>query len=708
MTESLSNAVVMVEGLHCAGCIRKIESAFEKDPDIETARVNFSNHRLYLVWNGPQEKVETYIKRVQNLGFGAYPFSPDEEVELKKAQQKRILLALAVAGFAMGNVMLISIALWITDIDTMGEGTRQLLQWLSALIALPAIFFSGQLFFQSAYKALSHSKTNMDVPISVALILTTAISLWGMFNHQEHIYFDSALMLMFFLLVGRYLDMRAQGQATQAATDILGHLNETYTGINSNGDKTEYRVSDLLPGMEIVIEAGRRFPVDGIVVKGESDVDAALITGETLPVNIEKGTNLYAGTINLSAPVIFKVQKIADESVTEKIKTLLGQATKNKSTYMRIADRAAQIYTPLVHSLALITFVFWLFYMKADWQTSLMIAVSVLIITCPCALGLAVPVVHVLAIGKLLKKGVILKSGDALERLQKITNIVFDKTGVLTTGQAQLMDDYDQDIFKKAASLALHSHHPLSKALVKAYDGETAEMTNIIEYPGKGIEGQYKGRVVRLGRRGWIAPDIENDNASVQTWFDDGHVQTPFYFSDSLRNNASETIKYFKSQNIEVSLLTGDKKDQANKIATQSNINDVHAEKLPEDKFDFIENFSKQNKKSLMVGDGLNDAAALAAADVSMAPSSAVDLTQDTADIVFMGDSLEPVKATYKIARHSQKMVKQNFTLAVVYNVIAIPFAMGGFVTPVIAAIAMSASSLIVIANSFRLNRVQL
>lgn len=708
MTESLSNAVVMVEGLHCAGCIRKIESAFEKDPDIETARVNFSNHRLYLVWNGPQENVETYIKRVQNLGFGAYPFSPDEEVELKKAQQKRILLALAVAGFAMGNVMLISIALWITDADTMGEGTRQLLQWLSALIAVPAIFFSGQLFFQSAYKALSHKKTNMDVPISVALILTTAISLWGMFNHQEHIYFDSALMLMFFLLVGRYLDMRAQGQATQAATDILGHLNETYTVLNSDGDKKECRVSDLLPDMNIIIEAGRRFPVDGVIVDGESDADAALITGETLPINISKGTDIYAGTINLSAPVVFKVQKIADESVTEKIKTLLGRATKNKSTYMRIADRAAQIYTPLVHSLALVTFVFWLFYMKADWQTSLMIAVSVLIITCPCALGLAVPVVHVLAIGKLLKKGVILKSGDALERLQKITNIIFDKTGVLTTGQARLIGEYDPNVFKKAASLALHSHHPLSKALVKVYNGKTVRMTDIVEHPGKGIEGKYRGDTIRLGRKEWITPEVENSNTSVQTWFDDGAAQTPFYFSDSLRNNTTETIEYFKSQNIEISLLTGDKKNQANKIAAMSNIKDIHAEQLPEDKFNFIQSMSKQNKKTLMIGDGLNDTAALAAADVSMAPSSAVDLTQNTADIVFMGDSLEPVITTYKIAQHSQKMVKQNFALAVVYNVIAIPFAMAGFVTPVIAALAMSASSLIVIANSFRLNRIQL
>lgn len=694
---------VLVSGVHCAGCIQKIESSLAKEQDIEKARLNFSTGRLAMSWDGDKTRANDFVALVEKLGYGVKPYDPKTEADETQRQERFLLLCLGVAGFAMGNIMLISVGLWSANADgSMEMATRELFHWISALIAIPAILFSGRPFFRSAGKALKAGHTNMDVPISLALVLATSMSIWETLKHGEHVYFDSAVMLMFFLLIGRYLDFRARKNARSSATDLLSTLSGfANVIIEESGKVKRLPIRDLREDMIVQVAAGEKFPVDGLVESGESSVDTSLVTGETVPRDIKPETQVYAGTVNLSSSVTIKVEKAAEDSLLADVVRLMEQAGQSQAAYVQIADKAAKLYTPVVHSLAVIAFLGWLFIGGIDWQDALLIAVTVLIITCPCALGLAVPVTQVLATGRLMKEGILVKSGDALERLSKIDMAIFDKTGTLTLGKPVLQSGYDTQVLQKAASLAIHSRHPLSKGITEAYDGELLDVSHAEEISGQGLKGIINGKSVRLGSRNWCGDKNALATSDLEIWFqEENEPPVQFTLKDVLRNDAAETIK---ALNLKTVLLSGDREAVVQDIAKESGIENVYAEKNPAEKFDILDGFKKNGQTVLMVGDGLNDAPVLAAADVSMAPGTAIDMAQNAADIVFMGDKLAPVKEAYEVAKLSQKLVKQNFALAVIYNIFVIPMALAGMVTPMIAALAMSGSSLVVIANSFRI-----
>ena len=696
---------VLVSGVHCAGCIQKIESRLAKEQDITKARLNFSTGRLSIGWQGSKERADDFVALVEGLGYGVKPYDPRTEADETLRQEKFLLLCLGVAGFAMGNIMLISVGVWSADSAAMGMATRELFHWLSALIAIPAVLFSGRPFFRSALTALRGGHTNMDVPISLALILATSMSVWEIFKHGEHVYFDSAVMLMFFLLIGRYLDFRARKNARSSATDLLSTLSGFANVQGENGDLRRLPIRDLREDMIVQVAAGEKFPVDGIVKSGESTLDTSLVTGETLPREAKPGVQVYAGTLNLSAPLTVRVEKAAEDSLLADVVRLMEKAGQGQAAYVQIADKAARLYTPVVHTLAALAFLGWVFLGGIDWQDALLIAVTVLIITCPCALGLAVPVTQVLATGRLFKNGILVKSGDALERLSKIDMAIFDKTGTLTLGQPVLQGAYDPHILQKAASLASHSRHPLSKALVNAYNGRLLEVENMQETPGQGLEGTVEGEIVKLGNRSWCgAEKRENQDHTLELWYAQaGQEPVRFVLKDVLRSDAKATLEKFGQDKIDTVLLSGDREAVVKDIASSSGIKTFYSGKKPTEKYDLLEVYKSKGHKVLMVGDGLNDAPVLAAADISIAPGTAIDMAQNAADIVFMGENLAPVYEAYQIARLSQKLVRQNFALAVIYNICVIPMALAGMVTPMIAALAMSGSSLIVIANSFRI-----
>mgnify|MGYP003133872914 CR=1 FL=1 len=695
---------VLVSGVHCAGCIQKIESRLAKDEAITKARLNFSTGRLVMGWEGDKERADEFVALVENLGYGVKPYDPRTEADETQKQEKFLLLCLGVAGFAMGNIMLISVGLWSAEGEAMGIATRELFHWLSALIAIPAVLFSGRPFFRSSLKALRGGHTNMDVPISLALVLATSMSVWEIFKHGEHVYFDSAVMLMFFLLIGRYLDFRARKNARSSATDLLSTLSGFANVLGEDGIIQRMAIRDLREDMIVQIAAGEKLPVDGIVERGESTLDTSLVTGETMPREIKAGAQVYAGTLNLSAPITVRVEKAAEDSLLADVVRLMEQAGQGQAAYVQIADRAAKLYTPVVHSLAAITFLGWIFLGGIEWQDALLIAVTVLIITCPCALGLAVPVTQVLATGRLFKKGILVKSGDALERLSKINMAIFDKTGTLTLGKPALQGEYDQGTLQMAASLASQSAHPLSKAIVNAYDGALINIENIEEISGQGLQGIYKGQVVKLGSRKWCGVEGESQSNDLELWYRKGGDEPiRFILQDILRKDAKAVLEKFNEDKVETILLSGDREAVAKDMAAASGIETYYAEKKPTEKFDILEDYKAKGHSVLMVGDGLNDAPVLAAADVSIAPGTAIDMAQNAADIVFMGENLGPVYEAYEIAKLSQKLVRQNFALAIVYNICVIPMAVAGMVTPMIAALAMSGSSLVVIANSFRI-----
>jgi Cu2+-exporting ATPase len=697
----------LVSGVHCAACIQKIESRLNKDQNVENARLNLSTGKLLLNWKGTADRANTLIEEVKNLGYSVSPYDEETEKSKSNQQERFLLLCIGISGFAAGNIMLLSVGLWSTSQETMGMATRNLMHWISAIIALPAVMYCGQVFFTSALKALKNYKTNMDVPISLALLLACSMSLYETIHHGEHVYFDSAVMLMFFLLIGRYFDFKAKKNARSAASDLLSEIHSFVT-IIENGKSSRIATKNLKENMIIQVAPGEKLPADGIIIEGLSEVDSALITGETIPKTYTKDDLIYAGMLNLSSPIKIKVTKPPEGSVLSEIIKLMDHAKQSQALYVRLADKAAKLYTPIVHLFALLAFCWWFFYMGASWQGSLLIAITVLIITCPCALVLAVPIVQVLSIGKLMKEGILVKSGDALERLATIDTVLFDKTGVLTRGVPELDGKYNKQKLQLAASLAVHSKHPLSTALCNINKEELLALENVKEIPGKGVSATYRNKQVRMGSKNWLNIEEKTKTDKPELWLqEENHPPCPFYFSDPLRDDAPLVINSLNNANIKTFILSGDHKRAVENIAKQLDIKSYKAEQSPVDKFHYLESLKEEGKTVLMVGDGLNDAPVLAKADISMAPGTAVDLAQNAADIVFMGDRLYPVYESYKLACKSQQLVKQNFALAIIYNLIAVPLAFAGMVTPLIAAIAMSGSSLLVIANSFRLKLAQ-
>jgi len=694
---------VLVEGIYCAACIQKIESSLNREEDIQKARLNFSTRRLSIEWSGDGMRANDYIGVIEGLGYRVHPYDPDVEKSETAKEEKFLLLCLGVAGFALGNVMLLSVGVWASSAETMGMATRDLMHWVSALIALPTLLFSGRPFFRSALSALSRGHTNMDVPISFALMLAGGMSLYETANHGEHVYFDSAVMLTFFLLIGRYLDFRARKQARSTATDLLGSISG-FANVIKDGKIQRILVKDIQQDMQVRVSVGEAFPVDGIVTEGASSVDTSLVTGETLPRDISAGDEVFAGTMNLNAPITIRASKLAEDSLLSDIVKLMEKAGQGQAEYVRLADKAAQLYTPVVHVFAVFAFLGWWVVGGLVWQEALMIAITVLIITCPCALALAVPVVQVLASGRLMKYGVLVKSGDALERLARIDTVLLDKTGTLTLGRPALDGDVDQRDLQIAASLASHSKHPLSVALVRAFDGELVDVRDVEEISGKGLKAIYEGEVVRLGSRDFCGDQSVDGHDGIELWLSvEGERLVSFHFNDPLRSDVVDTIVSIKACGLNPIMLSGDRMSVAESVGQEVGMDEVYAEQTPPQKFEVLDRLKQDGRCVLMVGDGLNDAPVLAGADVSMAPGTAIDMAQNAADIVFMGDGLSPVYDAYKTARMTQTLVKQNFALAIIYNIFAIPLALGGFVTPLIAALAMSGSSLIVIANSFRL-----
>lgn len=691
---------LLVDGMHCPSCVSIIESALLKQDAVETARLNLSTRRLRVTWRGASELGDRWVELINSMGYRAVPFDQKTAQTAEKKEEKFLLTCLAVAGFASGNLMLMSIPLWTSDSMEMGGATRTFFHWVQAAIAIPAIAYCGLPFYRSAWRALREYRTNMDVPISVAVILATLMSLFETTTFGQHSYFDSGVMLLFFLLIGRYLEARARGRARSAAQDLLQMMTGSATLITEEGKHTTIALADLQEGMTLLVAAGERVGADGVVLTGASEIDTSLITGESQPRAVQVGDALFAGTINMAAPLTLRVTKPSERSLLAEIIKLMESAEQAQAKYVTLADKISGWYTPAVHVLAAGTFIGWLAFGGAPWQVALLYAATVLIITCPCALGLAVPVVQVLASGKLMRAGILLKSGSALERLAGITHAVFDKTGTLTLGKPTLTSTHSDAQLQLAASLAVHSKHPLSQALASAYTGSLMPLS-VQEVQGCGLQA---GRI-KLGKRSWATTLPDDAGNTLELWLaEEGKPPVRFTFADQLRVDAKEVITTLQGAGIATLLLSGDRQEVTKAIASELGITQYEGALSPLEKTERIAALKASGAQVLMVGDGLNDAPSLSSATISMSPTSAMDITQNAADIVFQGDRLRPVLSALYTARFSQTLVRQNFLLAIGYNIVAIPLAVAGYVTPLIAAIAMSSSSLLVIGNAMRLH----
>lgn len=708
------------------------------------------------------------------LAGAGYPASLQEADESQgrasvlHGELGRHIKALAVAGFAAGNVMMLSIAVW----SGADGSVRTLFHWISALIAVPALAYSGRIFFDSAWGAVRRGHMNMDVPISIGVLVTAAMSLYDVVIHGEAIYFDAALMLVFFLLVGRTLDQRVRERARHAADAVARFEPRGANVLRPDGSLHAASLASLRVGDRMVVEPGERLAVDAIVEHGHSTVDRSLVTGESMPVEVAPGASVQAGTRNLHAALVVTASTDADGSFLARVRQMMQAAESSQGPHRRMADRAAALYAPVVHAAAALTFIGW-FAVTGDLHHAVSVAVAVLIITCPCALGLAVPVVQVLAARRLFDAGVVMKDGAALERLADVDVVVFDKTGTLTTAemawsQVQATDSVAGGVapapLSLARALARMSQHPHARALMQGEPGTPTAgpvaFDCIEEIPGAGIEGRQGQRVYRLGRADWALggsralpatkptprpttrpdfrltprltpqptprpihrppprsttlptnrsttgpaglPAARHRAESVLSL--DGRELAGFRFHDTPHADAASCVEALTAEGLRVELLSGDRPEPVARLARTLGIAAARGDALPDDKLEHVQALQQQGQAVLMVGDGVNDSPAMTAASVSIAPFAAVETGRRTADFLLLQDRLLGIPEAIRVARQARRLVRRNLELAVLYNVLALPLAVAGLVTPLLAALSMSLSSVLVVINALRIS----
>lgn len=699
-------AALLVPDVHCAGCISRIEGRLGRMDDVETARVNLSTKCLNLVWAGPRERMAEFIAAVEELGFNARAYTPDLASDVERARQNEWLKALAVAFFANSNVMMLSWAVWAGHFGAMGDATRALFHWISALIAVPAVLYAGRPFFRSAFQALSHRTTNMDVPIAAGVVITTAMSLSETIRGGPHVYFDGALSLLFVLLLGRTLDAHLRRRARSGVETLAAMLRQPVALKTSGGAIEWVQPAVIVPGDRVLVGMGERIGIDGIVVEGDTTIDTALINGESLPRRAARGSEVHAGMINVGQPIVVQSLVNGDKSTLSEMVRLMEAAEQRKGRYVAFADRVVGYYTPVVHALAFLTFIGWLLLADSGWSIALVHAVSVLIIACPCALGLAVPVTQIVATTRAMKAGILLKSETALERLSAVDQVVFDKTGTLTTGfELANTGELPETALAIASGMAAASRHPLAKA-VRAACPQAEVLHGVQETPGFGLSWMSDNGVWKLGSNAYLALP---DRFEAGTWLC-GPEGDPvrLSFRSTLRPGTTQAITSLRASGLPVQLLSGDEPREVAAVAAKSGIWSWEAAASPVAKAERMARAREDGANVLLVGDGINDAPAMAAATVSIAPADATDLSLRQADAVFMHRSLEAVPFALDLARASQRIVRQNIAFSFIYNAVWVPVAMLGLVTPWIAALAMSASSLIVTLNALRLHVVRL
>ncbi|MFD2647073.1 heavy metal translocating P-type ATPase [Devosia albogilva] len=685
-----------VPDAYCAACIDTIERGLGALDGVRQARVNLTRRTVQVDFAG-----EGVLRRLPEVirasGYRNHPVDA-RDLDGKDPVLGELLRALAVAAFATLHVMFFSEAVWNGDPD---PTTRQLFHWISALVALPATVYAGRIFFRSAWAALSARRSNMDVPIAVGLIATCGISLFETIRGGEHAYFDASTMLLLFLLAGRTLEHVMRSQARSVVTTLARLAPRGAQVIDADGSTTYTPLDRIQPGMELLLRPGDRVPADSVLRSERAELDLALVTGEPLPVQLETGASLPAGATNLGFAARVEAVRPASDSFLARAAALMEAAEGTRTRYRRIADRAASWYGPVIYFAAATTFLGWGI-LGGGWHAALVNAVAVLIVTCPCALALAVPMVHVIAAERLLRQGIVMRDGAALERLTEVRAAAFDKTGTLTEGRPSLAHTTaNPEHFAVAARLAASSNHPLSRAIVAAH-GPAEAPADVQEHPGAGVEAEIDGTLWRLGSPAFCGASDTDDRTTV--WLArDGRPVARFTFDDRMRPETPATAAELRQLGLDLHVLSGDAAGPVIRVAEAIGADCARAQLNPAGKVEAVNALRDRHGAVVMIGDGINDAAALRAADVSFAPAAAADVGRAAADFVLTRDRLDGVPFAIRIARSADRLVRQNLALSLAYNLVVLPLAMAGLVTPLIAAVAMSSSSILVVLNALRL-----
>lgn len=700
----LRQITLSVPDMRCGACMALLESTLGKVPEVRLARANLTGKRVTINWEAGNGTPPDFAALMGEMGYTAA--LPTETSDLLNGEMSCLLRALAVAGFCSMNIMVLSISVW----SGADSATRQALHIMSAGLALPAVLYCGATFYRSAWLALMHGRANMDVPISIGVLLSFGLSLYDTFVGGRQAYFEASTSLLFVLLVGRTLDHLMRRKAHSAATALADMMPKGANVIRADGRIEYVPLNEIAPGTHILIAAGDRIPTDGTILSGLTELDRSLLTGESRWTSVGPGEKVRAGELNVGHPLTVEATAMAADSMLAEIHGMLEAVEGGRSQYRLLVDRAARLYAPIVHSLSVLTFILW-FVTTRDVHLALATSISVLIIACPCALGLAVPMVQVVAARKLFKHGVVARDGSALERLAEIDTVVFDKTGTLTQYAPTLLTGnwVGPLEFSLAASLARFSSHPMSNAIA-AYasrrEPQALALDDVREVPGNGLEASFDGQIYRLGRAAWAKGGQGEDRtaaASTVVLTRQGEILASFVFGESVQVGSAQAVQFLKGRGIAVQMLTGDASEAARAVAKEVGIDTVTSAALPKDKAKTIEALRDSGRKVMMIGDGINDAVALKAAHVAMAPASGSDLGRSAADFILLNGGMDGVEIAVTTAGRTATLIRQNFALAIIYNACSIPLALLGYVNPLIAAIAMSTSSILVVANAIRL-----
>jgi Cu2+-exporting ATPase len=687
---------LMVSGLTCGACVWLVEQALAAEPDVIKARASLSARRLTVAWRGDAARARDLAALVARLGFKIAPWSPACLRATEDAEGRALIRALGIAAFGSMNVMLVSVAVWVGS--DMEPATRHLMHWLAALIGLPTVLVAGMPFYRSAWDAIRAGRVNMDLAVSIGVLATTLMSVSETFRNGDYTWFDGATSLLALLLAGRVLDRAMRRKARQSMAELLALQEGTVELALADGTTRGVPAEAVRAGDRLLVAAGERLRLDGTAAE-EVLLDTSATTGESIPRHLPQGEALPAGAVNMGQPFLLTVAAAAKDGSLAQLARLLERAEQGRGRFVSIADKAARLYVPVVHVVALATFLGWWLGVDVAWQAALVPAVAALIVTCPCGLAIAVPAVQVAAVGALFRRGVLVASPTALERLATADHAVLDKTGTLTEGHPVLLegDLVDPAVLRDAASLARASRHPLAQALVRACpDAPMPE--GVREIPGRGL---VRGSA-RLGSPAFCGLPDDQGSGMTLCWCVAGEAPVVFRFADRLRGDAGQAVAELQALGLDTELLSGDSAGEVEAAAAAVGIGPWEARATPADKAHRMETLKAGGRHPLMVGDGINDAAALALAHVSVSPGTGTDLAQAASDIVLRGEGLTALPAAIRVARRAQALAKQNIAFSLVYNVVAVPMAVLGFVTPLIAALVMASSSMIVILNALR------
>jgi Cu2+-exporting ATPase len=721
---SIREAALILEGITCAACIWLNERHLARLPGVLEVQINYATHRARIRWDEERLHLSEILQAVRAIGYEAHPYDPQRQQQAYERERRTHLRRLGVAGVLGMQVMMLSVALYVGDWSGMESAFRSFLRWTGLLLTTPVLLYCAAPFFRGAWRDLRNTRIGMDVPVTLGILVAFGGSLSATWSGTGEVYFDSVVMFVFLLLLSRYFEIMARKRGAETAEQLGQALPAMATRLTREDERECQEVvpvAELGPGDRVLIRAGETVPADGHIETGHSSVNEALLTGESTPLRKRAGDELIGGSINIESPVYMTVTRVGMDTVLAHIMRLLERAQNEKPAITRLADRTASWFVSGVILAAIVVGLYWWQQAPGTW---LPIVVSVLVVTCPCALSLATPTALSAATGALMAGGLLPARGNRLETLARCTHLVFDKTGTLTRGEPALSAIHtlsglsEQAVLQQAAALESRSEHPVGQALCRAAgEHERPRVADLENHPGAGVSGTLDGRSWYIGSPDFIARHSRADTTELRhtaeqepagirvVLADADELHALFILQDALRPDARATVEALEQAGKQVWLLTGDNRQSARQVADQVGIDAVHADMSPQDKLDAVQALQQQGAVVAMVGDGINDAPVLAAADVSIAMHDAAHISHASADMILMSDRLGALAEAFATARKTLRIIRQNLGWAIAYNLIALPAAALGYVAPWMAAIGMSSSSLLVVLNALRLTR---